>query len=249
MKYILTLFATLFIGLFSQLPAHATWAYVQNKIGNGGGGGPSSVTQTFNSSVAVGDLVIVATSNYNNLTISSVSDTGGSSSNTWIPVASASNTAAYTFLYYSIIAYGGTLSVTVQYSGSGYPALDIIEYSATPGTITVASSNTGTGAAFTTPAAGNVTFTANKALIVGVQSASTTPPGAGTGFTIRGSIASSGNNLGTSAEDDLNATSSPVNVVWGATLGQTWSAVGAAFQSSGDSSTPPAPNTASLLLQ
>jgi len=232
-KYLITLFTALFIGIFNQLPAHATWAFVQGQTQ--AGSSASSVAATFGSSVTAGHLVVVNLVWYSSPTVvNSVTD---SASNTYSLAISNTSTAASAATYYTVATTGGAFTVTVNFSLGAYASITINEYSFTPGTISVSNTNSVANTTNSTPASGNVTFTATKALIIGTiqnatQGETITPS---TGFTLRNQVLYvGGTNEGVYALDYLNATSSPQNP--GGTLGTSaqWTALGASFQSSGD---------------
>jgi hypothetical protein len=229
MKYLLTLFAALFIGLFSQLPAHATWAAV---TANANAAASNVVTIGSVTGVTVGDLIVVSV--VGTTATSSISDTH----NTYTLVTSVSfdTGARYATIFYSVVTTGGALTITASGYGS-FPVIGAAEYSFTPGNISVANTNTSSGNSLGL-STGPVTYTASTALIVGTfgQGTNATETFTPTSpFVTRASSAfQAGVSLGLYYVDLTNPASSGQTPAGNWTNAVTWGGIGVAFQSSGD---------------
>jgi hypothetical protein len=239
MKYLITLFTALVIGLFNQLPARATWAAV---TANAGSAQSTVVTIGSVTPVTAGNLVVVAISDSSATT--AVTD---SASNTYTLAKNVVGGPSLS-VYYSVITTGGALTITA--TTTTFPGISAAEYSFTPGTISIAGTNGTTSAANLTPSAGPVAFTRVPALIIGAinneNAAETLTPTAP--FVVRTQSAFSGAHYGNILFDYANALASPQTPggTWGTS--SAWAASGIAFQSSGDPISI-APWTAAVLLQ
>jgi hypothetical protein len=208
------------------------WATVQ---GNSQvGSAATSTSCTFGSSVAVGDLVVVCVTYYSVVTLTSVTDNASTPNTYMLVMSEGSGGGLISAMYYSVITTGGAFTVKATFTSAGYGSVTVQEYSFTPGTISVASTNAAFGSS-ASPASGNVTFTAPVALVCGnMGNVSASSVTASAPFSLRQSINFfSGVTYGTAYIDYLNAAVSPQNPN-GTMTSASWAAIGAAFHSSGD---------------
>jgi hypothetical protein len=235
MKYLIILFAALFIGLISQLPAHAVWGHTQNASTEIVAG---SVVVTFGSNVTAGDLITVCASAQASETVTSITDGG---SNTYIPILTetVNGGTISNYTYYAIATTGGFTTVTVNYSGStGEASAMADEWSFTKGNISIvgsSSNNNISGSINTT--SGNVSWANGPVLLwnaVGSNSVAVTGFTAGSGCTLYGSKTGSAIPLFSQALLNDPTPNSPTNIAGTMNVSHSWASIGVAFQSSGD---------------
>ena len=203
------------------------WTRVQsagNVDTSGSGNNPVSLT-----SVAVGDLLVAAITNYD-AEIGSIGDTV----NTWHKIASKENVANifYTDLWYTIVTTGGSLTITG--TTQAFSGLAVVEFNPN-GTITVDGTAATASGTSTSPASGNVTITTPD-LAVGAfglgNGAPYTWSNSGSFTVDSGSAASyvSGSHYGVAIGYNLDANASPTDPTL--TLSNAlavWAAVGIGF--------------------
>lgn len=229
------IYSTIFLCVFAPTQAHALWKQVQSSTNKK----TSSVTLNLISTQAVvaGNLLTIQVSN-NGGAITGIVDNAG---DMW--VVDATGTAPglqMSFIAHSIASSSMVLSSTVTFTSVSFPAGALIEFSCSPGTISVSSVTFGHATSSTTVNIGSVTFNNTSALIIqdiGTGLAETLTPG--TGFAAGPfSQYSSGINYGNWVQYQIGTTSSPVSCQATLSAATGWSSVAAAYQSSGDN--PPA---------
>jgi hypothetical protein len=184
-----------------------TWSRIQGS-GNDSTGTVSSITATFPSAVAAGDLLVVGLGQFNATPTTTVTDSLG---NTYTRAVRASGFAQAEILdiWYSIATVGGTGNVvTASFSTPVFANISIDEYNSGGGTILIDSTNFGQSLTSSTISIA-LNITGND-LLFGVATSSNTNGAtftAGSGFTLRHSQAFvSGTTVGYGNEDQLNVT-------------------------------------------
>lgn len=150
------------------------YALVQAKVINGASG-------AFDSSVSAGNLVIVAMAEYVGHT-ASVTDSGGNTYAEDISAANATLSSSRATLYSSVIASGGTLTVTANSPGA-YIRLVLMEFSGNASSSVLDGTGSASGDPSATPTTGSVTVSQADSLVVACfthgSTTKTLDPGAG----------------------------------------------------------------------
>jgi hypothetical protein len=212
------------------------WSQVQGTGAQGTSSGVSSLSASFVSAVASGDLVCTGCSNFSYYSFSqSVDDNNVNPYTVDTGVTVVGPNVAYTAIAHSVVPTGGTLTLTWNLTFHGnFVAISIDEFSAPGATISVdnvVDSNTVTGTA--TPSVGTLAVSGNDliyAILLNETTGTITP---GSGFTASYSVPGIGGAAeGISAEYQLNQTSN-VNPGWTCTLSGTYIVCGAAYKATG----------------
>jgi hypothetical protein len=218
-----------------------SWAHVQGTAAGNSGGAGNGVSVMYGSAVTVGNLGICCLSGEDtNGVAETISISDGT--NTWTQAALINTTGSGGFyfsgIWYRVFTASATFTLTASVGGSAaaYPAISVDEYSFSPGTISVPASSTGSAALSNTFTTGSLTIgNGTNLVIMTVNYDGTGTFAAGSGFTLRETVAySSGHNVAICTEDKFNATSpiTPAMSLTGST--SIWRAAAAAFVSSGD---------------
>ncbi len=222
-----------------------SWAFVQSK--GTASGNVASASITFDSSVTVGNLLVVNVTVYNQSVAPAIIDSTGA--NTWHTAAFKVATAGangITLVFWCVpVTGGGSFVVTVTPgAGNSYTQIMAGEFSAPAGTISVDVSGTGEGLSSTIDP-GTLTLGSTDLVVSVGNSGGALTATAGSGFT----IPTGWNQMGAPGEPSvaeylLNATvsSDPTIGLSGTT---TWQAVGVAFKAT---AAPPATTGAALLM-
>jgi hypothetical protein len=206
-------------------PGSGSWAHVQ---GNLYYGHASSIAVLLPVSVTVGDRVVVGIQASTGSPTWSVTD---SQSNTYAQVGSTVTSGSQSIaIYSSVIATGGTITVTAGSGGTNYTGVCVDEYSESY--TTTVDNSAGTSGTSTTPSSGSVTVSGTD-LLYGFMTPETLGPlqiTAGTNFCLRSTMPGIGGvTYGFMAEDQMNVSSNTA-AAWTLGASESWLAIGASFK-------------------
>jgi len=215
-----------------------SWARVQPTSGGLGASSNTgtSLSQSFPSAVAVGDLVVVtvvAWCNYAGGDTIAVSD-GHNSYNSTTPKLYNYNSTKYYIsqIFWSVVTTGGTLNITVSTTGSTAAntniSFGIAEYSFLSGAIVTAESSNASSGTASLVTSGNLAFTPGDLLVAVMSNSFNQTVTAGANFTL-GYVQHNASGLPSGDEYWLSATGSPLAATFTVTSSNSWACSAVAF--------------------